>query len=83
MRTLQRHNEPQVSKYLRDAVTLAHGKDHMVIAFDFGDLFTSRMIRDRLQRAESLAGKQVDLGALTRVLTSIKGVTLTMLVSSG
>jgi hypothetical protein len=81
LRTLQRHNEPQVSEYLRNAVTLAHGKDHMVIAFDLEDLFTSRMIRDRLQRAESLAGKQLDLGALTKVLTSIKGVTLTMQAS--
>src|SRR5262245_40737126 len=78
LRTLQRHKEPQVSEYLRNAVTLAHGKDHMVVAFDLADLFTSRMIRERLQRSESLAGKQLDLGALTKVLTSIKGVTLTM-----
>jgi hypothetical protein len=78
LRTLQRFKEPQVSKYLRDAVTLAHGKDHMVVAFDLEDLFTSRMMRDKLHSAESLAGKQVDLDALTKVLTSIKGVTITM-----
>lgn len=78
LRVLKRHNEPQVSEYLRDAVTLAHGKDHMVVAFDLGDLFTSRMIRDRLHQAESLAGKEIDLDALTKVLTSVKGVTLTM-----
>ena len=78
LRSLQRRDEPQVSEYLQQAVTLAHGKDHMVVAFDLGDLFTSRMVRDRLHRAESLAGKKVDLDALTKVLTSIKGVTLTV-----
>ena len=35
-------------------------------------------MRDRLHRAESLAGKEVDLDALTKVLTSIKGVTFTV-----
>src|SRR5262249_4374075 len=41
------------------------------------DLFTSRMIRDKLHHAESLAGKELDLNVVTKVLTSIKGVTLT------
>ena len=36
------------------------------------------MIRDRLHGAESLAGKEIDLDALTKVLTSMKGVTLTV-----
>ena len=36
------------------------------------------MVRERLHRAESLAGKQVDLDAFTRILTSMKGVTLTV-----
>jgi hypothetical protein len=57
---------------------VAHGKDHMVIAMDLADLLTPRMVRDRLRRAESLAGKSVDLDTLTRVLTSAKGVTMTM-----
>jgi hypothetical protein len=78
LRALKRRGEPLVSDYLRDAVKLAHGREHIVAAFDLGDLFTSRLIRDLLHHAESLAGKQVDLDALTRVLTSVKGVTLTM-----
>ena len=77
LRTLKRLKDPQVSEYLRNAVALAHG-NHMVVAFDLGDLFTSRMIRDRLHHAESLAGKEIDLDALTKVLTSVKGVTLSM-----
>ncbi len=77
LRTLKRLNDPQVSEYLRNAVALAHG-NHMVVAFDLQDLFTSRMIRDRLHQAESLAGKEIDLDALTKVLTSLKGVTLSM-----
>ena len=55
-----------------------NGKDHIVAAFDLGDLFTSRQVRDRLQRAESLAGKEVDLNALTKLITSLKGVTFTV-----
>ena len=78
LRKIQSHEDPQVSEYLQKAVQLAHGKDHVVVAFDLGDLFTSRQIRDRLRGAESLAGKDVDLDALTKVLTSMKGVTLTV-----
>jgi hypothetical protein len=78
MRSLKRQDQPQVSDYLQQAVKLAHGKDHMVVAMDLADLFTTRMVRDRLRRADSLAGKNVDLETLTRVLASARGVTLTM-----
>ena len=57
---------------------VAHGQDHIVAAFDLGDLFTSRQVRDRLQKAESLAGKEVDLDGLTKLITSMKGVTFTV-----
>jgi hypothetical protein len=49
-----------------------------VVALDLGDLFTSRQVRDLLHSAESLAGKEIDLDAITKVLTSIKGVTFTV-----
>ena len=78
LRSLKRLDQPQVSEYLQQAAKLAHGKDHMVIAMDMTDLFTKQMVRDWLRRAESLAGKSVDLDTLTRVLTSAKGVTMTM-----
>ena len=78
MRSVQRLDKPQVSEYLQEAVKLAHGQELMVVAMDLTDAFTSRMVRDRLHRAESLAGKNVDLDILTRVLTSAKGVTMTM-----
>ena len=78
LRKVKRRDEPQVSEYLQNAVTVAHGKDHIVAAFDLGDLFTSRQVRDRLQRAESLAGKEVDLNGLTKLITSLKGVTFTV-----
>ena len=78
LRSLKRQEKPQVSEYLESAVTLAHGKDHIVVALDFGDLFTSRQVRDLLHGAESLAGKDVDLDAITKVITSIKGVTFTV-----
>jgi hypothetical protein len=71
-------DDPQVSEYLQSGVQLAHGQDQVVVAFDLGDLFTARQVRDRLRRAESLAGKDVDLDALTKALISIKGVTVTV-----
>ena len=49
-----------------------------MVALDFGDLFTSRQVRDLLHGAESLAGKEIDLDAITKVITSIKGVTFTV-----
>jgi hypothetical protein len=78
VRSVERHEKPQISDYLQNAVTLAHGKSHIVVAMDLGDLLTSRLVRDRLHHAESLAGKKVDLDTLTRVFTSIKGVTMTV-----
>jgi hypothetical protein len=78
LRMVKRRQEPQVSEYLRKAVALVHGNDQMVVAFDLGDLLTSGQVRDWLHHAESLTGKEVDLGALTKLLVSVKGVTLTM-----
>jgi hypothetical protein len=78
LRKVNRRDEPQVSEYLQNAVMVAHGKDHIVAAFDLGDLFTSRQVRDKLQRAESLTAKEVDLNALTNLITSLKGVTFTV-----
>jgi hypothetical protein len=78
LRMVQRHDEPQVSQYLRDAITQAHGQDQMVVAFDLGDLFTSRLVRDALHRAASLAGKDLDLNVLTKVLVTLKGVTFSV-----
>ena len=75
---LKRYEKPQVSEYLQNAVKLAHGKDQVVVALDLGDLFTSRQVRDWLHGAESLAGKEVDLDATTKVITSIKGVTFSV-----
>ena len=49
----------------------------MVIAMDVSDLLTPRIAREGSQY-ESLAGKQVDIDSLTKVFTSIKGVTLTV-----
>ena len=48
LRSLKGHEKPQVSDYLQNAVTLAHGKDHMVVAMDLGDLLTPRVVRERL-----------------------------------
>ena len=81
LRSMKQFDKPQISEYLQKAVTLAHGKDHMVVAMDVSDLFTPRLVRERLRSATSLAGKQVDLDALTKVFTSMKGVTLTVVAS--
>jgi hypothetical protein len=81
LRSLKRRESPQVSDYLQQGVTLAHGKDHIVVVMDLKDLLTPRIVRERLQRMESLAGRNVNLDTLTRVLTSARGVTLTLAAS--
>jgi hypothetical protein len=78
VRSNQARKQPQVSEYLRKGVGLAAGNNLMVVCFDLGDLFTSRQVREMLHHCDSLAGKNVDLGAFTRVITSVKGVTLTL-----
>ena len=78
LKKFKHRDDPQVSDYLRNSLQFAVGKEQVVVAFDFEDLFTSRQVRDRLHHAESLAGKDVDLDALTKVLTSMKGVILTV-----
>lgn len=81
LRSLKRHEKPQVSDYLQQAVSLAHGKDDIVVAIDFADVLTPRSVRDRLHGAESLAGRNADLDALTRILASARGVTLSMVAT--
>jgi len=78
LRSLKRYEKPQVSEYLENAVAQAHGRDQVVVALDLGDLFTSRQVRELLHGAESLAGKEIDLDAITKVITSIKGVTFSV-----
>ncbi len=78
LRSLKRYEKPQVSEYLENAVIQAHGRDQIVAALDLGDLFTSRQVRELLHSAECLAGKEIDLDAITRVITSIKGVTFSV-----
>jgi hypothetical protein len=78
LRSIERLDEPQVSEYLRGAVALASGQNLIVVALDVSELFTRSMMRDALRRAESLAGKELDLDALTTVLTSARGVTLSV-----
>jgi hypothetical protein len=74
LRAVQKRNEPQVSEYLQSVVLAGHGRDQIVAGFDLADLLTSRQVRDRLHTAESLAGKELDMDAITKALTSIRGV---------
>jgi hypothetical protein len=78
LKWVQKRNEPEPSEYFHGALLEAHGEAQIVAAFDVTDLFTSRQIRDRLHTTESLAGKNVDLDVITKVLTSIRGVTFTV-----
>jgi hypothetical protein len=78
LKWVQKRNEPEPSEYFHGALLEAHGEAQIVAAFDVKDLFTSRQIRDRLHTTESLAGKAVDLDVITKVLTSIRGVTFSV-----
>jgi hypothetical protein len=74
LRGVRNRNEPRVSEYLQSVVVAGHGKNQIVAGFDLADLFTSTQVRDQLRTAESLAGKEIDMDAITQALTSVRGV---------
>jgi hypothetical protein len=74
LRGVRKRNEPQVSEYLQSVVLAGHGRNQIVAGFDLADLFTSAQVRDQLRNAECLAGKEIDMDAITQALTSIRGV---------
>jgi hypothetical protein len=71
---VRKRNEPQVSEYLQSVVVAGHGRNQIVAGFDLADLFTSTQVRDQLRTAECLAGREIDMDAITQALTSIRGV---------
>ena len=66
-----------VSPYLRKAASyIASPRTHIVIAMDVADTMGTDDVRDELGLSEVLAGKRVDMGRLTEVLSSIQGLTM-------
>lgn len=66
-----------LGEYLQEAAGFANKNGTPIImALDLEHVFSPSFIRDRLDSAELLKGKNIDLDQLAKVLSSIRGVTL-------
>jgi hypothetical protein len=65
-----------LSSYLKEAQQFAESSAHIIMAMDLEDVVPLELIKQRLSESETLAGKQVDVDTIAKVLSSIRGVTL-------
>ncbi|MBI5761202.1 MAG: hypothetical protein HZA46_21990 [Planctomycetales bacterium] len=70
-----------VSDYLRSAVQQAAGKDLYLLAVDLQDSLHQEEVRLRLEHSQALADQKVDLDALTKIVTSVRGLRVNVQVS--
>ena len=74
IRQTQNRTEPAISSYLQNAVARADKID-IVQALDMQDVIPEAIVREKLKASPTLVGKKVDIEKLTKLLTSIQGVT--------
>lgn len=68
---------PAISPYLSEAIDFANRESsEIVVALDLTHVVHPDRLKLRLQNAEALKGKNVDLDALAKKLATIRGVTL-------
>ncbi len=70
-------NRKPLGEYLTEAEGYANkNSTPIVMAMDLEHVLSPKLIRHRLDTAESLKGKQVDLDQVAKLLSSVRGVTL-------
>ena len=75
LRNAQAENSPSLSPYLSEVATAFPGSDpQIVMAVDLSNLFSQAVVRSAVERATFFEGG--DFNELTRVLTSVRGVTI-------
>jgi hypothetical protein len=69
--------EKSQSEYITEAMGFADKVGTPVImAIDFENAFSQKLIRGRLDSLQAMAGKEVDLDQMAKLLSSMRGVTL-------
>ena len=76
--------KPSISPYLQEAVGFSDRVGtEIIMALALHDVLSPDVVRGHLGKAETLAGKNVDLDALARAIAGIRGLTLGILIDKG
>ncbi len=82
LREVGSRTEPGLSPYLKGTLT-ASQTSQVVVAFDLEDAVPPELIRMKLAGCATLDGKNIDLDAATKALSSIRGLVLEVAVTEG
>lgn len=82
LRDVQQRSVPALSSYLQASLA-AMDKSQIVMAFDLEDAIPPDVIRAKLASSTAVADKKVDVDKAVRALSSIRGVSLEVAVTSG
>jgi hypothetical protein len=82
LREVGTRTEPGLSPYLKGTLT-ASEMSQVVVAFDLEDAVPPELIRMKLAGCATLAGKNIDMDAATKALSSIRGLVLEVAVTEG
>jgi hypothetical protein len=73
---VRQNKQIAISPYLQDAAASVGETGQVVMAMDLAYVLDPAGVNMRLRNCRSLAGKQVDFDALTKVITGLRGVKL-------
>ena len=82
LREVGSRTEPGLSPYLKGTLT-ASETSQVVVAFDLQDAVPPELIKMKLAASATLAGKNIDMDAATKALSSIRGLVLEVAVTEG
>jgi hypothetical protein len=74
IRFAQQNKSPAISGYLNQATNALKDGYHIVVALDLTDAVDPNLARAFLANARALKDKKVDMNALIKVLTSVRGI---------
>jgi hypothetical protein len=83
IRFTQRNSSSVLSPYLNQAVADLKNGYHIVLAIDLGDAIDPTLAKRFISQAPLVKGKNIDVDALTRVLTSARGLRIGIRVDQG
>jgi hypothetical protein len=74
LRFLKQNSDVVLTPYLQEAATATRDeRNHAVMAFDATDVFDLEGIRHLLKESKTLSGEKVDLNALAKLFTGMRG----------
>jgi hypothetical protein len=82
LRAYKQNYTVTISGYLQQAAAMVGDKHQVVMALDLADVLDPQGLRMRLKDSKSLAGAQVDMDALIKALSGLKGVTFTISIDN-